>query len=168
MYHGTFTRVARRLYMFPMSLSNARHASLIILLLPTSSARNYSLTYVMKAWRTYERSMTLKFMTHAYVEWLIHMCDMIHSYVWYDPFMCTIAPGYTCYCHQVPQEMKCKDATHVEKLVWPVVIQLPIRPPAENTNTVTHAHTHTRADTHNHNATHDTPYINTHIHTHAH
>jgi len=30
------------------------------------------------------------------VTWLIHMCDMTHSYVWHDSFMCVIGLEHTC------------------------------------------------------------------------
>ena len=30
------------------------------------------------------------------VTWLIHMCDMAHSYVWHDPFICVTWPIHMC------------------------------------------------------------------------
>ena len=42
--------------------------------------------------------------THSYVQrdsficatWLIHMCDMAHSYVWHGPFICVTWPIHMC------------------------------------------------------------------------
>jgi len=35
------------------------------------------------------KSMYCLATTYSYVwQWLIHMCDMTHSYVWHDPFIC--------------------------------------------------------------------------------
>jgi len=42
---------------------------------------------------SYFQGMSLIFVC---VTWLIHMCDMTHSYVWHDSFICVTWPTHMC------------------------------------------------------------------------